>query len=442
MARQHLDEKLLDSVFGRQVGPDRFLPIVLGHLLDLCSTCERAFNSWREAALAPASTSLDEALDRATEFARVAEDQVRQEKSTSETLLKSLLALPAGERIDHVKSTPEGFRGPILAELLIEKSHALVANCPRAAVGLAQLAKAVLQHSDPSTVVIELYARAMGHTANALRVFGTLAEAGEMFDDARFLLKSNEGGDRMLFAELDRFQGLLKKAQRQFAEAESLLNRSVIASTLSGAQRERAIAELNLGLLYRETGELQKALQATRKVLTLIDPRDDDQLARYARHNLALVLVDLGRYEEAQQLVAENRAASRFDEEPIFSLRVSWLEALIALGVEDFDSAEPLLCYARQGFARERLSYDEALVALDLTHLYLMRGDTGAVKNLALELAALFEGDAIYREAFAAMLLFRDAAKLEQVTAALIRQLSRYLGRVRQDPSYAFGTAS
>lgn len=442
MPRQHLDEELLDSVFGRQLGADRFLPIALAHLLDLCPICERAFNAWRRAAVTPAASSLGEAIDRAKESAVAAEARVKQERIASADLLDRLLALPADERLDQVRAAPEHFRGPILAELLIEKSRALVAHCPRVSLGFAQLSKAVLQHSDSSTVVVELYSRAMGHAANALRVCGNLVEAGEMFDDARFLLRSCECGDRMLFAELDRLQGLLKKAQRRFVEAESLLKRAAIASALVGEHREQAIAELNLGLLCRETGDHEEALRATRKVLTLIDESEDDPLARYARHNRALVLTDLGRYEEAQGLVAENRAASSYEEEPIFALRVAWLEGLIALGVEDFDSAEALFSYAREGFGRERLVYDEALVTLDLAHLYLMRRDIEAVKTLAVELAAVFEGSAIYREALAAMLLFRDAAELEQVSTTLVRQLSRYLHRVRQDPSYSFGSTS
>lgn len=438
----HLDHQLLDAVFGGRIPPDTLLPRVLGHLLDLCPVCEAAFNAWQADAADAPPADFDALFRRAADFARSAADRVDEERRAAPALLSSLLSHAPSERLNAVHADPARFRGALLAEELIDRSYGCVGSSSAEAFALAQLAKAVLRHSDLSSAVIELYARAMVHMGNALRVSGMLTEAAESFDDARFLLRSTETGDRLVAAEFDRLEGMLRKDQRRFPEAEKLLQQAVVAYRLTDRLEETAITTLNLGLLYHETGQPEEAADAALRVLALVSAERYPKLVRFARHNLALALCGSDRYREAHEIVVRNRAA--FDEarDPIEHLRVCWLEGMIAAGLGDAASAESLLTSARGGFRDAGLAYDVALVSLDLAKLYLEDGRTGDVKQLAAGMVAVFADKQVHREAFAAMTLFRDAVHIERVSAAVIQEFVTYLTRARYDPSYAFAIPS
>ena len=81
----------------------------------------------------------------------------------------------------------------------------------------------------------------------------------------------------------------------------------------------------------------------------------------------------------------------------------------------------------REGFIREGNGYDAAMASLDLALLYLKDGRTADVRRLAEEMATLFEAQDVHREALAAVVLFREAARREEVTAALVGEVRRVL---------------
>jgi len=73
--------------------------------------------------------------------------------------------------------------------------------------------------------------------------------------------------------------------------------------------------------------------------------------------------------------------------------------------------------------------YDAALVTLELAVLLAEQGRTAEVKELAGETAAIFKAQGVERERLGALVLFRQAADAERLTAALARQL---LGEFRR----------
>lgn len=54
---------------------------------------------------------------------------------------------------------------------------------------------------------------------------------------------------------------------------------------------------------------------------------------------------------------------------------------------------------------------------------------------------SVFETQDVYREAHAALLLFREAVRQERVTVDLIRELMAYLKKARIQPELRFRTA-
>jgi hypothetical protein len=63
------------------------------------------------------------------------------------------------------------------------------------------------------------------------------------------------------------------------------------------------------------------------------------------------------------------------------------------------------------------------------------------VKRLAEEIVPIFAAQDVHREAIAALMLFQEAARQEQLTIRAVREYVKYLREARTDPSLRFGQA-
>jgi hypothetical protein len=78
--------------------------------------------------------------------------------------------------------------------------------------------------------------------------------------------------------------------------------------------------------------------------------------------------------------------------------------------------------------------YHAALSSLDLAVLYLKAGHTVKVRELAFAMGWIFKAKGIHREALAALSLFCDAAKQENATVELARQVMAEVQRRMRTP--------
>jgi hypothetical protein len=78
------------------------------------------------------------------------------------------------------------------------------------------------------------------------------------------------------------------------------------------------------------------------------------------------------------------------------------------------------------------------LVSLELSRLYATQGRTEEVKSLARHMVPIFQSQEIHREALAALLIFREAAEKERVTAEFARDILLYLRKARHNPELRF----
>ncbi|MEA2562329.1 MAG: hypothetical protein QOH06_3833 [Acidobacteriota bacterium] len=92
----------------------------------------------------------------------------------------------------------------------------------------------------------------------------------------------------------------------------------------------------------------------------------------------------------------------------------------------------------RDGFLQEGHGYDVAIVSMDLALLYLRQGRTAEMKALAREMLPIFHSQDVHREAVAALVLFQEAIREEQITAAFVREIAAYLDAARTDPILRF----
>ncbi len=440
MSDDHLTRELLRGVERGERTPGDLVSLVMHHLFELCPVCKSEFEAfdeesqWKGWKVADYEELFEKVGSRASMEAVILEE----ERAQAALDLPDLLGLSPEGRERFLALRPRRFASPSLASLLLEQSLERMPGLPREALDLARLAKRVLLDTRASMVATEVYLRARAHEGNALRALGRLEEADEALRDARFFLRGEGGGDRRVRAELDSFEGSLRRAQRRFDDAEKLLERALTAYRFEQDGPQQALTLIKLGYVYREQGRIERAMVATREALELVDAARHPRLYLYAHQNLAHWLCDAGQFEEAQRTLAAALPLYHQAPEPLTQLRALWLEGLIAQGLREVATAERCLVAARGGFLEAELPYDVALVSLDLAALYLEERRTAEVKAIAEEIVPTFERLEVHREAQAAVMLFREAARLEQITLELLRQLHRYLEAARCNPALAF----
>jgi tetratricopeptide (TPR) repeat protein len=458
MSERHLTIELLRAVHRGDKSSDDLAISAIAHLLDDCDTCRAAFETWRREAredvACEVSHEYDEAFERVKarllglpeafspeegeEASRSLEEQIEKKRAIAASLAEDLLSTPRRERAAWLRSHREQCNGPLLAGALIDRAKDFLPGRPDEAFDAASTARAVLQSGRPDDMASELYARALAYQANARRIKGELREAKEILEIARYLLKIQGGGDRLTRAEMDRIEAALCYAQRRFPDAESMYSRAIMTYALEGEDLEVATTLLSLGVAYREMTEYDRAIEATNQALEILSEEDRPHLQLYARHNMVTFLVETRRTREARELFSQIQDLYAKYSDPLSSLRRTWLEGRLACAENDVQQAETLYEAVRQGFMSRGIGFDAALASLDLATLYAEQGRTAELKRIAEEIVPVFEAQDVHREAAAALMLFQDAVRTEQVTLGYVLELTRYLQRARLDPDLQF----
>lgn len=433
----HLDRKLLLAAYRGEVPMDFIHQLGLTHLLELCPHCRRELQAFR------ASLRPDEGSARVFSMAlkhRLAD--LRRQHDQAERELRALLALPPEERIPAIRRARRRFKGSHLVLLCLEESEKLFTREPKTAAHLAEVARAVLSCSGATSTSMELLALATAYRANALRAGGDLRGAHDQLKETRALVRHHLVTDPEMLGRIDELEGSLRKDQRRFERAEELLTRSVQLYRMAGRPVEIARVRIKLGDLFYVQYRLRQAIEATAAALQDLAPELHPRLHLMARYNLTLQLAEAGRTEEAAALLAGDRGLYAQFPEPWTQLRLLCVRAKIADGRGEMDEAAQLYAEAREGFIRQGIGYDVAVVSLELALVHLKQGRTAEVRRIAEEMHPLLQADGIHREATAALLLFQDAARRDAATAELVADLTDYLKRARKNPRLRFEPAS
>ena len=86
----------------------------------------------------------------------------------------------------------------------------------------------------------------------------------------------------------------------------------------------------------------------------------------------------------------------------------------------------------REDFTARELPYDAALSSLDLAVLWLEKGKTAEVPELAVGMGSIFQAKGVDRQALAALTLFCEAARQEAATVELTRRVITEIETVRR----------
>jgi tetratricopeptide (TPR) repeat protein len=332
-----------------------------------------------------------------------------------------------------------------VAERLLEASRRQRHEDPQKAESLALAAGRVaeLMGAEPSRAMLahDLQALAWAYVGAARRDAGDLRGSDEALGRARSRLRGGSGDclERAVVAE---HVGLLRKYQRRFDGAERWLTRAGRLYASIGDREGAGRALLHSADVLREQGQVEESIRVLTRAAAEVGDRADPLLALAVRHNLAITLTAAERWGEAERLLTESADLyARFPDESTRA-RLRWLEAKIARGKGLVEEAERGFLAVRQSFIDSGVGYDAAMVSLELATLYAELGRFSHMRRLADEMLPIFRAQDIHREALAALVVFQQAARMENVTLELAREIAAYLDRARGQPELRFEPAA
>ena len=282
-----------------------------------------------------------------------------------------------------------------------------------------------------------LRARVWAQLGNAYRIHSDLAEAEAALAVAEELLTGGRVGlfDR---ARVLALLASLRRAQERFAEALQLFDRVAVIYKKLGQWNLLGRTLLQKSLVCGEAGDVETEMTLLRRSLDLIDPQTDPRLCLAARHNLIHALNESGRSREAFALLFHSRPLYLKMGDRMNLLKLRWVEGLVAAGLQRYDQAEAAFREVREAYAGIGLEYDAALASLDLAGVYVVQGRAADLLRVAEETLAVFQSRNTHRAALAAVLVLCSAARQEQAGAGLVRQVSEFLKRARNNPNLQF----
>lgn len=391
--------------------------------------------SLRRAAADSSRGTLEAVFERLT--ANLRQRRTSQHRGQAAELWKTLGGLPPRGRRSAIE-TESRYQTWAMAERLCEESVRAAAHRASDAVELSKLA---LRAAELAPVDEPWRSRLLGwvwaFAANARRVQGDLPGAEEGFRRSdRFLEVGAAADPRPLDATrpLD-LKASLRRYQGRFDEALDLLDQALKAN---GSKEARGRILINKANTLELMGNPEVALAELLQAELLLAGGMNKRSAWIIQHSLAHTLWRLGRYREAEERLPEARKRAIEMGNELDLIRTLWVEGGIAAGLEDNEKALITLEQVRRYFNANRIAYDAALVSLELAVIYLDWGRSAEVKKLSEELYWIFKSQGVHQEALAALRLFFEAARKEEATAELARQLLEYLIKARCHPGLRF----
>jgi len=416
--QQHLSLEMLADLLSGEIAEEDLRERVVPHLLARCPTCQGRVEAIRK---------LQDRFDHWNESVVVREGQ------EAPRLLARLLEQPEDRRLQLLLADEELHTWG-LAQLLMRKCRELVHEEAHQALLLGEMAVLVAEQLPERSYdrdwLGDLKARAWAVLGNARRVAGELTTAEVAFQRALALLEALAATGRPrvraevldLLASLRREQGRFEQSLAALAEAEALYRQDGDSHLVGRILLKRAKT-------LEELGHLENVLAELQQVPELLDPQREPHLPAYVRHNLVCCLAQMGRFQEARE--SFEGLADLWPWPEVIQVRIQSLEAQIAAGLQEWESAEALFQQVRGWFVEHDLPFDAALISLDLGALYAEQGRAAELETLAAEVLPLFHSLRLGREAAASLILFQKAVEQKSLTAELLREL-RHVVEARQ----------
>lgn len=442
MPREHPDPDFLDRFAAGRLG--RREKVQVGWHLFHCPSCREQVETTEQGRAVTAdllarlgneapvenpvaeSHTYESAIAKSLEMLAERQESLEREREQAPFLYADLVRHPPARQQVLVRNTRR-YQSWGLAQHLIERCSQAWSTDPRHAEDLATLALAIAEQFEPplyqAPILNDLLGRCWVHIGNCRRLATDLQGAEEAFDRAGELLAAGTE-DPVEWALYLQRRATLHLYQRRLDEVEPLLRRAIASFRRVGDPHLAGRAMVVLANLHRERCDPERAISTLQGAMKLLDLEREPRLALGTAHNLIQYLADAGRFMEARALFGKSRELYELYADPLLRQKRVWVQGIIAGGLGQEQQAEACLERARSGFVAQGLSAQAAAVSLDLAEVYARQGRSAEIRQVAEEVLPIFQALDIEREALAAVLLFREAAAAEQVTVALMREVT------------------
>jgi transcriptional regulator with XRE-family HTH domain len=324
-----------------------------------------------------------------------------------------------------------------VSELLCEESIRATPSRPDRALELAEAAVVAAELAPGEEKWrLRVLGYAQAHVGNAWRVLESLVSAKESFQRYRSAWEAGEGGDPLRLLNEGRVFGLeasLCREDLRLPEALALLRQGLEVSS----KGEAGYLLINKAKVLETAEDYEGAIQVLRDASAIVESQNL-RLTFVLRFDLAVNLGHLRRFAEVDPFLPELRGLAIQLGKELERLRVRWLEGWVAAGVGRWQQGVELLSVVREEFMTRNLTYDAALVSMDLADALLQLQRMAQVRGLAKQMAPIFESRGVHQKALEALRLFRQATEQEVVTVELVRSIRTYLVRAQKRPSLEF----
>lgn len=434
MQSEHPSKQLLRDFMRGRTSAEQNRKVVR-HLLTSCPQCQATTSQfWSGGGGREGEPRIDWG-----ELGRMRE-RLEAERAGAPDLLAELQRHPPGRRLLLVRNL-EAFQSWKFCELLLEHAFERGLEDPKEAEEWAELgvalAKSLSAERYGAAQVNDMRGRAFTVYGNALRINSNLIAAEVAFRKAERLLRKGTG-DPLELGNTLHFKAILRNSQRAFSSALKLFNRATKQFRSAGDRHLVGRVLVDSGRTLAERGDHRGAIETLTEGLRLLDAKRDPRFVLVAKHNLTLYLQEAGETEKALRLLGDLLPLHAEYGRAVDRLYLRWLEARLIRAQGRTAAAAEVFEELRQTFIERSMSYDAALVSLDLAVVYLKEGRLRAVTRLAREMVATFRSLGVEREAKAAAVLFQEAAEQERITIAFLQELSKYLEGARSNPRLRF----
>lgn len=435
-----LENFLLGAMAPRQAAP------VISHLLGGCARCRQVMAPLASVLLGNGPASVEEAsptsgaeydfpLFKAFAAAREYAASIGKESLAAR---HSGLTFPKEVPVAEVPvARPRTREVKEHCESLLERCLSLRHGDPEELIMAASLAVAFAERltADGSTPQerADLQARAWAELGNARRVADDFP-AAELALGRALDLQGRGTGSPLLFARLMDLTASLYTDQRRFAEAYRLLDCVYEIYLHLGDRQSAARALISKGISTGYALESEEAVRLLSQGIQQVDAARDPKLMLAAVHGLLWCLLDAGRVDEVETLLAQVRDLYALHGEHFDEVRAQWLEGRVAAGKGREEEAERALLHVRNVFMQDKQPYDAALASLDLAAVWLQQGRTLEIRLLVEEMVEIFRARNIRREALGALLMLHEAVQKDQATAALLQRVAAEFRRLERIP--------
>ncbi|HSN87214.1 MAG TPA: hypothetical protein VL025_10680, partial [Thermoanaerobaculia bacterium] len=277
MEDEHLSLETMAKWLAGRLEHEAVLERIVPHLLERCPVCRERYEQIR---------SLKREAGHEDEEVGVFEWRDAPE------LLRGLEERPVADQHRRAQQD-EIFHTWGFCQLLLQRSRESISEEPARALTRAELAVAVSRHLGPAydpDWVLDLRARAWARLGNARRVLGELWSAEAAFREAEDCLALSTSGNTWAKAEVLDLKSSLRQDQRRFDESLGLVEQAYLLYGEEGDARGAARVLLKRSKLFREMGDLDRAIAGIRQTIPEIDAAGDPRLSGTARYNLLCCL--------------------------------------------------------------------------------------------------------------------------------------------------------